>query len=754
MRLKRFLIGLSLAIAIAAPPVVFSCVYPDDSGYFSSPFIVDKGGLLEEKEDRPGFEETLDFWSDYTKGNVPRQDIRKFFNDVSESNSLDDGANNPFYRYLVNNNDETALKYIRKCLELGALIEEYRSELWDYDKPSPEGIQQFIASLNKVSTSEVFKLRYELLKMRAYSAIRDNKGVMDVWKKNEKKNMTAALRDRFEGYVAGVLYREGKYEEALDYYCRLGDTNSISWCIDKLAGSANLAKLYDHDPNSPAIPYILEDFINYLIAATQAGRVSDSQDDYTVYDDEMRDLRGEPTYDVSADREDMIALSRRVLEDGKTQNPMMWATAMGVMQGIGKDYAESLATLRQAKGMKGTPQAELNLRNFTLWALLLNSGRGNEALDAEFAREMGSYYNSVVADANKEIRNYSKENRKIRREYEYPTIQEFEFFTNFFAREGLAHYQETGNNRRAMAFLAMLDDLPALKYGDGFLVELRDMMDQSGSDKNCKDFLAYLNIKNPGNELDRLYVPYARKYENLANDVMGTRLMREGRFPEALNFLSQVDPKWIRTQAIAPYLESYYISPDYYNFQRHARYDREDLSRTNNNYKAEFCGDFIDAMDEYETLSGDEKARKAIELAAMCHYATPRGNGWALADYTWSSTREENEFTKMAKEWLDKALRYAQTDATKMTAYFGILSLPSGNKEGDTTYAFGQTYDYDLKQPFYYIDSPTSQQREALSFISDHWYVDDKPYTLSSCDVLKSYMAGNFISKPTHSWSW
>ena len=756
MNLKRFIAGLSVAVAIALPPVAFSCLSPDDTGYFSSPFKAEDNGLIKEKQDSPGFAETLDFWSGYVDGKVSRKDIKDFFDKTSQENSIEGATDNNFYKYLKSSNDKAALDYIDKCLQLGSLVKVYQDDLWDYETPDPEGILRFVSTLDNVSTKDVFKPRYELLKIRSYGAIKDNEGVMKVWKKNENMKMPQALRDRFNGYVGGVLYREGKYEEALDYFCRAGDANSISWCIDKLAGSANLANLYDHNPNSPAIPYIMEDFMNYLIAATHAGRVdmisdevAPEDEEYTVFDDKIAEMKSKEGYNIDADRNDMALLCRRVLEEGKTVNPQMWAMSLGVLQCLGKDYAEGLATLQSAHQLKGTPATERNLRNFYLWALLLNSGRGDAEVDSRFVREMKSFYNSVVTDANRMMRDYGKEARKKKKEYSYPDSEEFKFFTNFMAEEGVAHFSETGNNSRAMAFLGMLDDLPALEPGDGFLVKLRDMIDRSKNKNNGKEFLLYMNNDVPENEIDRLLIPYARKYKDLANDAIGTRLMREGNFEEALQYLSQVDPKWIRTQAIFPYLKTPYAS-EYYDFQKSERYRNLDLSRSNTNFKAEFCGDIIDAMDEYASLTGDEKAMKAFEIAGLCHFATPEGDGWALSNYTWSCYDQVNEFTKMAKQWLDKALRDATTDRTRMLAYYGLLSLPTGSGD-DISYPIGRSYDYKTGKTSYYVDQPTSQQREALTFISQHWGQSDNMYQINRCDVLKSYVAGKFISKPVYS---
>lgn len=753
---KKYLLTLSIALAAATaiPPLAIPCLCPDESGYHSSPFQVGEGL---ENTDQPGntsgFDETLDFWCNYTKGNVSREAIKGYFNSDEENRKKEDLE---FIEYLEANNDRHALNYIAACEQLAKLVKAYNDEIWDYEPAEPEDIEAFIKQIEKVTTSNEFKPRYEFLKIRAYGAIQDDEGVMKVWQKNAKKPMPEALRNRMGGYVGGVLYRQGKYPEAIDYFAKTGDNNSLQWCVEKLAGIDNLTRLYEHDPNSTALPYILQDYFNYLISSTWAGRGnqarSEEEEDYSVFDSGIREMRGMEVYDTKSQTNELIALCRRVLEEGKSESPQLWGTALGVAQGINGDTSASLASLKEAAGMKGIKKTAENLENFTIWAQLLNTGRNNEEADREFADTFRKYYNATVSQAKKIATDYSQKARKQRRDGENRSFSKYEFMTNFLAKEGVAHFNKTGNSLRAMAFLAMLDDMPVIdEWPSEFLAELRDIIDRTGTLDEGKAFEEYaagnLPVQNP---IDKLMQPYAAKYLNLANDAIGTRLMRLGRFEEALSYLSQVDPRWSRTQNIAPYLGICYPDPEYYDWSGGNQGDTYVL-RSNLNYKATYCSEIIDALEEVKNLVGDEKAQKALELAALFHYGSPMGKGWALTDYSWSVTRPTNEMTEMTHKWLGIALQNAQNVKTKNMVYYGILSMPSGlDKYGDPLMPFGIERNYTSNTVRYYIDSPTSRQREGLRFLSSHWQ-DDLPYNISRCDILQSYMAGRFISKPT-SW--
>ena len=721
-------------------------------GYESSPFQV---GLIENYDhngDKAGYEETLDFWEEYVKGGVSRSDIRYFF-DNATLDSVIDARPYRFLNFLKDHNDQNALTYIKYCLELNEHVNRYMGDLWSYEIPDTSEIEEFIKRISKASTSKEFKPRYEFLKIRSYGAIKDNAGVMKVWDKN-KKMLPSPLRDRMEGYVGGVLYREGKYPEALDYFSKTGDRNSIEWCVEKLAGTDNLTKLYNHNPNSGAIPFILQDFMNYIIGSTNAGRLLNAGSGAKFYNNNYEEVTAS---DLRTQINDMKNLCDIVLSEGKSDNLKMWATALGVLQAIEGNPEKAIQTLHNAENLSGDALSDKNFENFKLWVLLLNSGKGNYKADEEFASALETKYNQVRNLQARKSKDYSKEAMKRRKNWETKNDTDYEFLTQFMREEVPAHFILNHQPEKAMAYLAMMEDMPVDYNSSSFYYSLQSGLNEELTLDQAKSFREYVvSDKDNNNPIDRVMKKYADKYENLANDVVGTRLMREGKFKEALPYLAEVDKKWIGTQPIASYLRSYLPSADYYNFQRNYTQPSPAGITNNYNYKANFCAEMIEAMEDFDNLSGDKKAHKALDLAALCHYASPLGDGWALSDYAWSSTEPTNEFTEMMKTWINKSLSNAQSDKTKNLAYFALLSIPDTKQKstyGDFYYyefPYGYTTRNNNKVDRYYLVSPSAAQKTGLTFIKSHWNQNDMPYQMSHCDVLKSYVAGNFISKPSY----
>lgn len=762
MKLTKFLAALSVvAVCLASAPRAHACEEVDYSGYSSSPFLVVQSLYADRWGNGNAYDETLDFWSGYVKGAVGRATIEEFFDDAT----LDSVAvsRNGFMRYLKSRGDQAAIDYISRCLELSDVLADYRSCGWDYKKPSKAGFKKLLADIDRATVTETFRPRYEFLKIRIYGAMGDNKGVMKVWNQAGKGMKPSALRDRMEGYVGGVLYRQGRYVDALDYFYRTGDNASIAWCIDKLAGASNLKSLYEHNPNSLALRYIVQDFMNYLIATSDAGRcygkakATDDDftcDDYTIYSDDIRDLTGHPVYDASKQRGEMMKLFKRIVDEKKTDTPMMWATALGVLQAMDGRVDEGLATMRLAANMQGDLLMKDNLDNFILWALMLRSGKGDTGRDTEFIEAWKEAYASLDRTATELTYDYSKKGLSRRNAYdsERSLRQKPIFFTEFFALEAATHYNNLGQPHRALALMAMLDVLPPALCGDRFMKQMREDLDQSLSLDDAKRFADFIKAPAPtADAIDACLHPYAARYVNLANDVIGTRLMRAMQFDEALTYLEKVDPRWIRTQAIYPYLRGGYYDPEYYNFRRNCTSPGEGMDYDCCNNKAQYCSEMIEALDRFKALNGKDKAMKALEIAAMLHFASPMGDGWALTDYAWSIYDQESEFTDASRQWLLKVHALTDDPLARNLAAYAQLCFPGENTEDvyDDVYPFDYTTDGHGKVDKYYLSYPTEGQLQALDYLKGHWdSVKAMPYHVTHCDVLQSYMAGNFIDRP------
>lgn len=746
--LKFLAIGSFIAAMLLTPLSGNACIQMDDEGYASTPFRIMEEKAYEEAKENSGNAETVNFWLLYTKGNVSEKDIIFFFDNASKENMLSD--NFALITYLNTKKDKTAISYLNDCLEFTEELNDYNGNLWDYEKPDTNGFKKILERVKKSSHTGVLKDRYLFLMIRLYGALRDNAAIMQLWQTRGKKMADSVLKNRIEGYVAGAMYRQGNYVEAMDLFDKLGDDVSVSWCMDKLAGAKNLEKLYNHNPNSTAVNYILEDYINYLIASTNAGRQKQSTGaedySYSFYSPEIREILNRCVYDTYAESTDMAALCKRVLSENVTKTPKPWAMALGVIQGIHGNVSEACLTFEKAATMDGNKAMERTLKQFTLWARMLKSAKGNDAADREFIVALEEFYNIASREAKEYVNDYTPRSND---EYYYVnprTFRNVEFFSNFFAREAEAYYGGLNKPNYALTILAMADSMPQIYFDNRNLTRLRDKLDKELDFKYVTDFLMYASGAKKDNALDKYMQPFAANYVDLTNDVIGTRLMREGKFKEALPFLSQVDPRWIRSQPISEYLHNTIFDYGEYNFGSRTR---AHWSPYLSNHKAQFCSNMIVAQREYEKLSGDEQSKKAIEIAAMLHFGSPLGSGWALSEYSWSSLYKENEFTKQMHQWLLLALNVKTAPvSTKCVAYYALLKMPGEKKDDWVTFPVGSTYVNG--KDAYFLDSPTALQRIGLNYIASNWDAVSDNYMFSRCDVLRSYINHKFVEKPKY----
>lgn len=725
-----------------------ACAGPNYTPYDFSPFrIIEAKTADSESGSTKSQDETCSFWAAYTKGALTRDQIESYFKEVDFHNFRFE-TSRPLYVYLSKNNDLTALQYIHDCMEFNQLSANFQDSGWEYEERNPAALRAFARRIAARKGGKTFGNRYDLLRMRVAAVLHDDAEIMKIWNSVGKKMSPSALRDRMGGFVGGVLYRQKKYPEALDYFYASGDNNSISWCVSKLAGADNLSALYDHAPNSNATLYVLQDYLNYLISATKAGRVTDFSGDEYEYDYSDYGLKPE---EAAAQRESFIQLCDRVLADSRCRDKMAWATAKGALLCTCGRPDEALSTLRAGRELDGDDTAAVNRDHMEAWALLLLSGKGNHSADKDFIESLTRIYSTAETESRKLSHDYT--NPYSYWDFDEDRMPAYEFLTTFLAEEAITHYSNMRQYARALGIMAMIDDLPISPgYDNTFMQRLRDNIFSDLTEAQALTFFSLCEGKCD-NPVDECLHPYAAKYSNLANDAFGTRLLRQSRFEEALKYLEKIDNKWFITQASYPFLNRYsrYVSP-YYEFRRTRTDDGVWSPYRPHNTKAEYCTDMIQALKDYDTLKGNEKGAKAWEIAALYHMGSPAGDCWAISDYAWSVCEPMNEFNDASYAWLLKGLKNSTDPKTMSRIYYALLASPTRGEDSDTpVYAIGVSAPYDGPVQYYWNDK-SKIATDAMNYLMAHQDILADDYTMSNCDVLKDYAAGDFIAKPTSRW--
>lgn len=741
MKLKNYIAAVSLfATSLGSMLPAFGCGPSPYRPYSYNPFcVIEPLNTSTYGGSEKAQNETISFWKNYLKGEVSEKEITQYFANARFDDLLPENGSK-LMRRLQALNDQKAIEYIQDCLKFNKLSDDFEGSGWEYAERDPAVLRTFAQRIEQRKGGKVFGPRYDLLKMRVAGLLRDDEKVLNIWKTKGRNMSPGSLRDRMGGFVGGVLYRQGNYPEALDYFYSAGDNNSIAWCVSKILGPVNLQKLYEHDPNSNATLYALNDYMNFLISGSMAGRANQTDDEW---------CENERLSDALRHRRDFIALCNRVLSEGICDNPMAWAMAKGALQLTLGEKTEGLKTLVDARKMKGSPTMKKNLDHFELWALLLNSGMGDNDIDNRMLTLLEKVYDEAREESLKEVNNFDR--NIVDKEAAPEMTTPYLFLTTFFAKEATTHFKEISHPEWALAVMGMMEDLPIAPLGGSGMFQ-NDMRQDIFRNLDDKDALSFLTLMDtPATSmLDRYFSKYAAKYRNLANEAYATRLLCRNDFNGALAYLKNIDTKWLPSLAIYPYL-SRYIPRYYYDFQREETGAGRWSPYYPTNYKAMFCRQMLEDMEKYEKETGNRRAEAAYRIASLYHYASPQGDCWAISDYSWSVVSPTNAFNDESLKWLRKALRDASDKELKCKIYYAILSSPEIDTAGGVHYAFGSTGEFDGPVRYYW-DNRSALNSEAADYLMDNYSIVKENYQMSRCDVLRDYAASRFVAKPTYGW--
>lgn len=659
--------------------------------------------------------ETIDFWYGYTGGKVSRQAIKDFFAKTDLARLRSGRVNNRFYTTLRATGKRRALRYIEQCMELNSLQNTYYDDVWAYETPSMDRLSSFARSI-AIPASGPLRSRYIFLKMRALSAAHLYKDAAEVWERYGKSLPASALKNRIEGYYGGALYHLGLYPEAVEIFNRNGDVNSLQWCVSKMVGNDSMGRLYESDPNSAALQYVVQDYCNYLKHRRSV------IDDYIAsgwYDTAAERAEAEADFKRAAD--DLVKVCDRAMSDPRCTQPMYWASAKGLALQLLGDNGGAIAALDKAATLAGTEQMKKNLRKIRLWASV--DGMDSSPEDrSRFLEEFKHAYAEAALD-NHNIRVNGNP---------WGAPVDCDYFTFTLVPALRKHLKES----RQTADLVLVDFLMASLDGDWSYMD-KGLVKTNLSHRHPMDAIARARAIKRGEAEASDFTKWLATFadENQLTDALGTRLLRSGEFEKALGYLEQVPAEWTARQEFYPWIASR-TEADALPFRR-AEYPMEPTVKgPARNVKADYCRKVIALKQELAQAPDDRKADVAYRLANLLYQATPAGGLWAASDYTWSSMERRNELNDVAAAIATAALPYATTDRQRGMLQYAIASLVPADRELCSSWV-NDRYVYGWHK----VRDFTGKQDSAIKALL-RYDLADMPAEIRSCDLLKCYLAG------------
>lgn len=646
------------------------------------------------------------FWFDYAPETKEKTwEIRML---GSVQNEGFEETSNSIVKAARDKNDKEMQDYLRLLIKYMNICDGIRDS-WEY--PTKEELAQRdkdLRYLNNRARSYGGKRlagQYCLLVMRTMMVMGNNAGNIAYWNDHKDKVSASVYKDMMKDIYAGALLNTGKISEAAAIYYELGDMASLRWIMRDDNNLEGLKKEYNRDPNSPTLIYLVQELTN---------RLSDTRYNIVKYDLFQDDGN-------SKDIKDLIAFEQKVLKEGKTQVPALWQSSMGWLNHSLGNSQQGIAQLEKAMKMKGTERMLDNARVCRLVATADYEKPSNK-LFAFLKEEMQWMTEREETDAADVNCSYCCHNH-------YTEVLE-----NMVYDSMAPNYMNEGYSNVAVALLGWLNN------HTGEISEYKVALDHLSS-QELVDYYKFSNDKASTDFENWLLAGNEKMTTDMYNDMVGTKLIREGKFGDAKPYLEKVSLNYLSGQAIAPYA----AARDYKTeqcFKRQTATNETEGLKLKRNQKLDFVNDMIALLKKAESSSeGSVKAYTAYQIANNYFQASYKGNCWYLSRYGNSVCdtvcyKNEKDFLAEAAKWYQVALdQPGVTTANKQCYLYAAAFLPFGMPYLQTVY----DQDYTARNV---VDRNTYQFQklsELKKFTLEH------PNTLapyvSRCDVLRKFSA-------------
>lgn len=681
MKYRSFFLTASLCVAALWPSQ--ACIDYEDPSHFNLFYCAPDMPDIDAKR----LNESVQFWSKYL-GVPADQDFANAVENLYEFQFEEDEDENIFISTLRKQGKTDALQLVKLNFELKQLTGSASD--WYYRKATPAEYNALLTRIDALRLTGDLSRRKTFLKMRCLFALKDYDACMRLWDMFVSKWEDSPLKQRAYGYVAGIYFRKGQFEKAMQIYFEQGDAGSIRMCVNRILQNSTIEQEYEKDANAPILAHFLEDYANYFYHSTF--------DEFWKSDEKENPIWSA----VNRQREKMLKLAERVIQEGKTNDPQMWQAFIGFVQLAKGEDNQAYQSLSKAEQMKKGVMAD-RIGIYKL-AAALKMEQKPAGFDDYVGRTLAYYFDAQYNDS------YSQATRNII--YSAFSYEISNRFNAYMEANKPAHMQLLG--KLAFATPRRIFEFDYEGYKSEDIHQVLTLVKDGTSDVLTQMLLKQCGIT-----------------EDACNEYIGTLLMREGKFQEAEPYLANVGQSYIWDLSIEPYLFMRELPERIFTRKNKAEY--YDLKHVNGNPKLKFCRQLIDLQQQVQAGKKDEKARAAIQLANLLFQGSPAGDLWAMSEYRWSQWGPiYNHFDQMAVDLLHTAIAATKDYDLLSQAYFGLAAIPLSNNEISTIASTG----------IFYADDPERLEAYKTNIEGYRWLIKqaDRSNTVyQTCDWLKLY---------------
>ena len=695
--MKRF-ITISLLLAIST--TAWCCLWIETTNYYL--FSVFRREMMNERlfEDR-----TNQFWEQYTNGQCSSYQWHE--------EEILEYAKNKKDNEMVN-----YLTYLQKYLDISSKMKE----TWEY--PTKEQLNQRAIDLNAMQ-AESSRYRgtrlapqWMLLRMRSNMLLGKHAENISLWKKSASKQPASVYRDMMQNIYAGALLHQGKRAEACEAFAQQGDYVSIKWAFRKQRNLTGIMSIYKEDPNSKALNFLVQDFVNNYQESIDSSNNKD-------WIEETLDSR----VILRSEADNFINFATKVIQEGKSQSPALWKAAIGELQYLNDEPQKAMKTLEEAMSMPGTPRMKDNAR-----AIRMVVSPNASTINPSYSTWLVGELKWLVEKIKEEGDNNRAE------EYNYYNNHYYEVLVRLVHDNLVPKYEQSGRGDIAALLLKTMDDMPSKLLGlsdntnDNFSPryssEYFHMLDQMPVEQLIayKDFLG-----RKGTEPLETYLKsfVSRFHEEYYDDLIGTIYLANGQFAQAIPYLKKASHSFLSTQGIYEYTYRDFTLPRWLFKQRD-----NDAQGSANNQKVAFCQDMLQQLGQYEQSSGETRRQLAYGLATRYYQASYLGDCWYLTQYGQSvndtARTDRPDFVAIAMKYLNESAQ-SNNNTLHLNSLYGLAFIP---------YEPWCDMDYDWEHNKYNI-IPHIHARQYKALYDLNQYVNRQtaaiPQYVQKCDVLKKF---------------
>ncbi len=636
-------------------------------------------------------EENINEWSDYFKGKVKKEDIKKTvyrtslddlieLHEVVLGNKKKKYLDNELARYIIKNKNVLISNYLIFAKRTEQLLGE--GDPWYGTNYNTSALNDLIKQAKekvKTSNDKMMMQRYayqaivimRYLKQNLQAEEYYNKIFSDIRKKDESilkywalshvascQHLLGKKRDSQLNFVKVFANCHAKkfwaYQQInLKYIKLLGhDATKEEYYNIKLyeqfrnpgRALAGLRAVVSHNPNSDLFITLMIRELNKIEDWLLTPKFTGSSPAIAYWNMQKEKTLQENWNSDFEYLDRFIQFTENTLNKYKIEKKGLWALMLAHLCYIHKQPEKAFKYLKIAEKNIDNDKEKSQIKYTKVLLKIITAKK----IDEKFEKETWNIINSIVKEGKTSYKKREK-----------------------FSDLMLALHQTYHKNKMYVKSAMFLQKIIGYDYYDIFYY-----LDKFASEEQVKEFIDICENKNKSKTEEFLLKEY--KYDkNRYLDLLGTIMLRKDDLKAALKYYKEVpDSFWTKEYSYA-----YYLNRDPYIYFRNVFYVNK---RYNDIYinKAYFVNSLIDKKNKYEKSKGNEKAKLAIELGNAYSNMSYEGRSWYYLAYIQGYLfTEYNDFINIDYRTNLKAIDYydkAQTFAKDKNLQAQILFYLSG----------------------------------------------------------------------------